>query len=387
MEGAGTADGGAGREADPDDGPVCLKHIHDGCLAKQLRVFHADCRFCPSRTTEAVRLADVGDAVWRATFRRSPGGRIGAVVRWGHVPDALEKSVDPARVVKEECGDAFDSRVLGAVEDWVDRRYWSDPDGFVPRGLMRDSWANFCRTVIERDLHLPDDETSRGSDWDGLNVLMRRIAGIVQKSGLISTCRPGDLIWRGRMRAGATPSPHYQAADIGCAPTDRASENRMSRAGVPLFYGSGDVATAVAELAARDERPYAAVVAFEPCRPIKMFDLVRIPEPPSLFDLENAARREALLFLKDFAEDLSRPVLYDGSPHREYRPTQYLTDYLRQSPLLGVEGIRFRSAHADDGVNYALFVGAGECVEPGTPEGTGTLRLLKETEQIVPRSR
>lgn len=75
----------------------------------------------------------------------------------------------------------------------------------------------------------------------------------------------------------------------------------MSRAGVPLFYGSAAAGTAVVEISARDGRPFAAVAAFETTRPLRLLDLVDIPEPPSLFDRGHAARRDSLVFLRDFA--------------------------------------------------------------------------------------
>ncbi|MDI5903948.1 RES domain-containing protein, partial [Streptomyces sp. 12257] len=87
------------------------------------------------------------------------------------------------------------------------------------------------------------------------------------------------------------------------------------------------------------------------------------------------------VFLRDFARDLSRPVFYDGRKHRDYRPTQYLTDYFRQSAELSVDGIRFRSAHTG-GVNYALFVDATQCLEPGAVDGQGTLRLIEGSERV-----
>lgn len=138
----------------------------------------------------------------------------------------------------------------------------------------------------------------------------------------------------------------------------------------------------MAEISARDERRhFAAVAAFAVTREIRLIDLVDIPEPPSLFDREQAARRDSLVFLADFARDLSRPVFYDGRKHRDYRPTQYVTDYLRESTELDVVGIRFRSAH-NGGVNYALFVDAAQCLEPEDVDSDGTLRLVKGSERV-----
>lgn len=305
-----------------------------------------------------------------------------AVGEWEH-DDAPKAPSNPAEVVGEACEAVLDPEVLKSVRDHLDQQYWGPHRvPFVPRvGLLRYSWESFCRTVVERELDLPVGDGSPGADRDKLVALMARIAGTIRDAGLIRAVAPGEEIWRGRMRPDRT-SPAYRACDIGAAPRHRATENRMSRAGVPLFYGSADVDTAVAEISARDERRhFAAVAAFEVTRTIRVVDLVDIPEPPSLFDRAQAARRDSLVFLAAFAQDLSRPVFYDGRRHRDYRPTQYVTDFLRESTELDVLGIRFRSAH-NGGVNYALFVEAAQCLDTDDVASEGTLRLIGGSERV-----
>lgn len=384
---------------------ACLAHIHDEHLAAELRsmAHPGECAFCAQHAEDAADDRDIQDAERAGNVR----GRADVVLvaeladtvlsalsgcgcpAEATVEQARDGSrkvpLDPAQAVAEACDRVLDPGVLEAVQDCVDQRRWhGDPVALVPRSSpMQDSWERLCRTVAERDLDLPDSDPSPGSDRDRLESLMDRIAGIIREEDLIRRIEPGEKIWRGRMRADATP-PGYRAVDIGSAPPERAAENRMSRAGVPLFYGSADSDTAVVEISARDDRPFAAVAAFETTRPLRVLDLVDIPRPPSRFDREQAARRDSLVFLRDFAGDLSRPVFYDGRRHRDYRPTQYVTDYFRASSELRVEGIRFRSAH-NDGVNYALFVDARECLEPDAADGAGTLRLIEGSERVEPR--
>ncbi|MCX4856005.1 RES domain-containing protein [Streptomyces canus] len=375
-----------GDEASPEPAAgaeaLCLAHLHDPFLHRRLRAAASPgvCTFGHAGTARRpvvpVRL------LARTVLAALADRRSDAAGEWDH-DDADKAPANPAEVVGEACRTALDAEVLKSVRDHLDRQYWGEHRvPFVPRaGLLRYSWDSFCRTVVERELDLPDGDQPPGSDRDRLAALMGRIAGTIREAGLIGTVEQGDRIWRGRMRPDRT-SPGYRACDIGAAPPDRAAENRMSRAGVPLFYGSADIATAVAEISARDERrPYAAVAAFEVTRSIRVIDLVHIPGLPSLFDHEQAARHDSLVFLQDFAKDLSRPVFYDGRKHRDYRPTQYLTDYFRQSAELDVDGIRFRSAH-NGGVNYALFVDATQCLEPDAVDGQGTLRLIEGSERV-----
>ncbi|KUO02262.1 RES domain-containing protein [Streptomyces resistomycificus] len=395
MESADGDDGAASWEPAVGALALCFEHLHDDLLQKRLRdgAFRGECSFCPDGARDrvtVVRVSRLAEEILAALSDGDPGPSADVPVEWAHVEraqgDAHKAPPDPAQAVAEACDAVLDDDVLKAVKDCIDQKNWyGDPVEFVPRSsTMRDSWASFCRTVVERDLDLPGSDPAPGSDRDKLDSLMGRIAGIIREAHLIRTVEPGEKIWRGRMRADDV-LPHYRARDIGSAPPGRAAENRMSRAGVPLFYGSADSDTAVVEISARDDRPFAAVAAFEVTRPIRVVDLVDIPKAPSRFDREAAARRDSLVFLRDFARDLSRPVFYDGRPHRDYRPTQYVTDYFRESPGLRVEGIRFRSAH-NAGVNYALFVEVTQCLASDAADGHGTLRLIAGSERVEPRS-
>ncbi|MFC8434284.1 RES family NAD+ phosphorylase [Streptomyces sp. NPDC057253] len=370
-----------GDEACPEPAPgadrLCLLHVHDAFLAAELQgiASEGECAFCagahggpaPVVAVPVVSIARLTDVVLSALS--------------GH--GSPKAPPDPVQAVTEHCRPALDGEVLKAVLGYIDQRQWSGkPVVFVPRSCaVQENWDWLCSTVAERDLDLPGSDPSPGSDRDRLESLMGRIADMVREEGLIKEAAPGAEIWRGRMRPNGD-LPGFRASDIGSVPAERAAENRMSRSGVPLFYGSADRDTAVVELAARDgRRPFVAVAAFETTRPLRMLDLADIPDLPSPFDQKQAERRDCLVFLRDFARDLSRPVFYDGRKHRDYRPTQYVTDYFRASAEPWVDGIRFRSAH-NDGVNYALFVDATQCLEPHAPGGLGTLRLIAGSEQV-----
>lgn len=386
MESA-DGDGVASRKSTLDAKALCFAHVHDEYLAAELRdtAQQGECAFCSEMSGGRVRVVPVTQLADVVQGALSGFGRgADAPVKQAD-PDSRKVPLDPAEALAQACESALDTDVLRALQDCVDQREWGDLFTFMPRSsAVRDSWDWLCRTVEERDLDLPPaDAPLPGSDRNRLESFMGRIVGIIHEEHLIKLVEPGEKIWRGRMRADDIP-PGYRAVDIGSAPPERAADNRMSRAGVPLFYGSADSGTAVVEISARDNRPFAAVVAFETTRPLKVLDLMETPEPPSLFDREQVARCDSLDFLRHFAGDLSRLVFYDGRPHRDYRPTQYVTDYFRESAELRVDGIRFRSAH-NGGVNYALFVDSGECLDADATDSEGTLRLIEGSERVEPR--
>jgi len=82
----------------------------------------------------------------------------------------------------------------------------------------------------------------------------------------------------------------------------------MSPAGISMLYVSGDSATAVAEVRWGPPSGVIFTIAeFENTRPLRILDLSTIEAVPSLFDPERRHMRMALIFLRHFAEEISKP--------------------------------------------------------------------------------
>jgi hypothetical protein len=101
-------------------------------------------------------------------------------------------------------------------------------------------------------------------------------------------------------------------------------------------------------------------------RRLRFLDLVDV-DIPTLFDVVGKRQRPWRLFLKGFADDVSkpaRPAIPDGAAV-DYVSTQVFTEYVRH--VLGggdpVLGIRYRSAVRPEGVSWVLFVSADGCTE------------------------
>ena len=126
-----------------------------------------------------------------------------------------------------------------------------------------------------------------------------------------------------------------------------------------MTYVSEDEETALLETV--DENGCYSIGRFELARSATVLDLTRIPEVPSFFDLAGAPQRDAIIFLREFANDVSKPIDRDakvGRFHVEYVPTQVVTEYLRVSPSLrklNVEGLRFTSSRTQSGVSLVLL--------------------------------
>ncbi|MFI2211321.1 RES family NAD+ phosphorylase [Streptomyces sp. NPDC020141] len=310
------------------------------------------------------------------------------------VREKYEETAEPDRglptglAVEDVCRRAVDPKVARALLERVRPARWrlrevpgpGDPAGAAPV----EPWSVFRERVRRERRPVPPWSGADRPGGASSTGVLDAVSAAVQRLGLVRTLPPGHRVWRGRMRAD-TARPGYSAASIGSTPPSRATANRMSPAGVPMFYGSEDVATVVAEISAHDPRPYVAAAAFRTTRPVPVVDLSNVPDEPSVFDPGRESLIRPVAFIRAFSEDLSQPVVLDGRERTAYVPTQVLTEYFRRLSPLRVQGIVFRSAQ-NGGINYVLFTGPEGCVDAHTAGPSAMLRLQPHTEIVVGRA-
>ena len=167
-----------------------------------------------------------------------------------------------------------------------------------------------------------------------------------------------------RARARYRPRKFRTARELGSPPSKNAKNNRMSGAGISMFYGAESEKTAIAEI-----RPGAGkavtVGTWHPGRELVYLDLLAVRPIPSIFDQTARGDRTWLRFLDKFAADLARSIHEDDAAI-EYVPTQIMTEYIRdrlQSPDgRPVEAVRYSSAiDASNGVCWVVFANQEDC--------------------------
>jgi hypothetical protein len=229
----------------------------------------------------------------------------------------------------------------------------------------------------------------------------------VTETNLVRTI-PAGLKWY-RAHEHAAMDTLSGACRLGTPQPQFASHNRMSPAGIPMLYVAADEATSIAEV-----RPAApngnvfTVAEFLNLRPLRILNLSTVEAIPSLFDTERRYMRMALIFLRHFAEEISKPISDSTKPY-DYVPTQVMTEYFRHLfhqpreinlpsfplplddgsvpcpalPLsymetnLQLDGIAFRSSKRVGGVNYTLFIEPEMCGD--SPSEPGVVMLLTRT--------
>ncbi|HLY22029.1 MAG TPA: HEPN-associated N-terminal domain-containing protein [bacterium] len=284
-----------------------------------------------------------------------------------------------------------DGRLLDALVQEIDRTpasvgFWAeeDPFGLPEQEQLRLSWESFAEFVMHqrrfffRHTDLPEPEW-----WETElltpDKLLQQIGERAIDVGLIAKLSAGTLVYRARHQPDGAVYDTEEA--LGPPPAERARQNRMSPAGIPMFHAAEDIETAVAEVY-REPGDY-AVGGFVTTRAAWILDLHDVPAVPSYFSETHGWERKALMFLRAFATDISKPITQDGREHIEYAPTQVLTEYFRTQVRYAdarLEGVSFTSSRTGRR-NYTLFLLKDDEMRP-EPTGTDRREALLRFEDL-----
>ncbi len=133
--------------------------------------------------------------------------------------------------------------------------------------------------------------------------------------------------------------------------------NRMSPAGISMFYGAFDEETAVTEIYSLTditEKPYITIGTFNVTKELLIVDFTKLPQL-SRFDETQRKHYYILLFFHSFVNDLSRKIKIDKENHIEYVPTQIMTEYFRYLYSKPIDGIIYNSSKDTHGKCCVLF--------------------------------
>lgn len=267
--------------------------------------------------------------------------------------------------------DAVVGDIAGALPDKV----WCPVDPFRASASDRliYGWQSFQEHVTHKQRFFFHGASLSTDEEEGMSVeeWMGALVDAVRRCALVAILPAGELVYRAReSKSGEVFST---AGQLGTCPAEKAVKtNRMSPPGIPLFYGSFEKETAVAE-AQRSSSLQVYVGTFRLRRDFRVLDLCHIPSVPSLYDPRNRAKRPFLSFLREFSDSVGRPIAHDDRVHLDYIPTQVVSEFFRcrfrERDGTKLDGILYPSAAAPEGRNAALFVASEECVDAGSADG------------------
>ena len=385
---------------------VCSHCINEPCLAEYIEenASEDECSYCDYRgaVSELPRAMDLDDLLAHMCERiemeyEDAAESVGYVTREGGY---LLPTMDAHELLFEACP-YLDSRSERLLDDiaaefletpWVHK----NPYSLTEEEAWNLSWTDFVHLVKHRVRYLMfPPETQRSYEFSETTApsgLLDQLGKLFLDKDLFCVLEAGTELFRVRIHKPGQPPPST-LAEFGPPPIDAARfANRMSPAGVSMFYVAFDEKTALAETIVRGDRgpAEASIVVFKTIQDLNLLDLVNLPDIPSIFDDDTAnLERASLSFLHRFNWDFTHPVQKDGREHVEYVPSQVVTEFVRyrlpRKAEREVHGIRYSSSRNDGGIGCVLFYAHEDFVDHGLgPEVAPPFEFLPDRTRTLP---
>ena len=350
-----------------------------------------DCDYCGSEKVNVADASDVGQFIKDGVNRayEDPANQVGYCSAEGGYniePDNLyeilvwkegifsDKIDDPTKFIDESVPD--------------ETMHYVQRDPYGPSRGDSDAiyhWEKFCKIVKTNRRYTafwpevePDYDLFQPSEF--MKSLVSDLANTH-----FNLLDQGTKIYRARI---LKSDKKYKHEDLTSPPPRIASNNRMSPAGISLFYGALEPETCISEL-----RPSVGedivVGEFEANETLIVLDLSgKTQEAISIFSEDYSYNYERWIsFVRDFVADISRPIR-PMDQEIDYVPTQAFTEFLRlwdfkdlmyytENKLLNISGMQFNSSLRDGGKNVVLFRGPEISL---SPKHTGSLVPPKKVD-------
>ncbi|MFI0469168.1 HEPN-associated N-terminal domain-containing protein [Saccharopolyspora sp. 5N102] len=226
-------------------------------------------------------------------------------------------------------GDGLIEEVRHAIHEaiWVERDYvWRRRDD-----VLRDAWSAFSEAVKYRTRYViwlvddVDEQELRDYGEVPPGKILHDVGMLLDRLGVVRTLPAGSTVWRAQTHEGDTLTPAPSAGRLGTAKREHAKQpNRMSPAGIPMFYGAMDLDTAIAEVAihAPKGRDNVTVGRFSLSNDVTVVDFTALPATSSIFDPQLGRFRREITFLHEFVTTL-RPRLRQATKPSTTCPRKY----------------------------------------------------------------
>jgi hypothetical protein len=287
-----------------------------------------------------------------------------------------------------------DETILDDITNSIEQSHWSKTSYFSldPDQTLTYGWKSFCQFVMSKSryffLNAPNESYDK-NQHDEMNPIeiLDSVASIIKNLNMLKKLPITQKIKRVRIVDDYKEAT--TASDLGSPPLDFCKmANRMSPAGIPMFYGAFDLETSIKET--YEPEPIltkkAVVGNFYPCRDLHVIDLSQEFKIPTIFN-ENQSYRFEKRFLFDFINDFTKPIERADSAHIDYVPTQIVTEYFRhilsKDNSIKIDGVIYPSSKNRGYKAVVIFADNEQCVEKGiTSRYTEDLLFLNNYEEI-----
>lgn len=319
------------------DKNVCSNHFDEKPIKNFIRrkSIRGFCDYC-DKNTSVIALEDLMIFLMQAVqgFYTDPANFMSYNGREGGYSGNVYESDE---ILQEHFGlDIHETELFNDVFDSLDPfKIWANEMEYYdsPSDILLYSWEYFKKVVKNRSRYffgLVKDLNSQEYFMDS-NQILYEIGNSIKKFKLIKTLPVGTELHRCRQHRQGDDS--VTTASGMTSPPDQFAvhPNRMSPAGISMFYGAFEIETALAETLdyGNTDMEFFTTATFVIKKELTIIDLSSLPDLPSPFDQRRIKDFYRISFIKDFVKDLMAPIQRDGRVHIEYVPTQVITEYFR----------------------------------------------------------
>lgn len=355
---------------EPADTHVCSSHIDDYAIKKYISKegINGKCSYCGSKRNvvelETLMIFVMNgirrfyeDAANFMSYNSAEGGYLG-------------ETYDGQELLYDVIGLGVDNdELFQDMADSIDDSAWGSPDDYYGSvsDLLYSQWGNF-KNIIKHKLRYFFTMVNeyKTLDYDNRNAyeILEDVGNGVKKLKLQTILPKQTSLYRCRQHK--KTEKIKDACKIASPPESAAIySNRMTPAGISMFYCAFDLTTAKYEtIDAKSKKKYLTSACFKNLTELRLIDFTKLPHIPSIFDNKNIKNYYTVQFLIEFIKDLSSDIARDGREHIEYVPTQIVTEFFKYLYPAGsnkkVDGIIYPSSKNKGGKACVLFMDNSE---------------------------
>lgn len=353
---------------------LCNLHIEETAIRLYINRsgIRGICDYCGLR--RAIRpleevVAYVADGIGRfytdpanfMSYESAEGGYLGNVYTMDEIlQEQLELEIADNDLFDDFHG-SFDQN-----KPWSNEFEYYDHDAEI----RLEHWAFFKEVVITKSRYLFSSTDAFRTELYGLDAysILHQVAHISKKLNLIHTIPIGTTLYRCRQHR--RNQPVGTASQLTSPPNEHAVHpNRMSPAGVSMFYGAFEIGTSLSETISvgNKKQRFYTVGKFQNADELLILDLSKCPVIPSIFEQRLWDRYYEIAFLNAFIHDFTKSIEKDGKEHIDYVPTQIVTEYFRYAyPRKGarrIDGVIYPSSKRRGSTACVLFMDHDQSLE------------------------
>ena len=344
---------------------VCEDCVQDFYLKKWIHNSSDRTRKCDycGKKKETVLMTDLMNEIIMPTIN---GYYSLAVDELGY--DSAEGGYQGETYDKEEVLSSFseyisqNNQLINDIEDSLSDDIWcrGNPYGLSELETYEYSWHHFSELVKHKNRYffLNEETNDKYDELYSPLLILNSICDVVEKQHLIKTLPKNTNLYRAR--AFEKEKTIINGANLGSPPNKSAPNNRMNAAGISVFYASEDQMICIKEIQNPKSNRNIVVGNFQNINAIRYLDLTEIRniQLPSIFNLEERHIRNAIIFLKELNEELTKPIT--SLKEIEYVPTQIFAEYFKI--VVGLNGIKYNSSKDKNGTCFVLFFDNEQCI-------------------------